>query len=180
MKFLVISQRAFPNPNFRLNDLTGHGRIDVIVRCILAACRPMFGNKPNVIYCYLKGSDDQKQWGWITWEGSIENHDETSFAGVIKEKWGDIFQIGTLGDLLQEINCSDYIYLHEDGIVIDELNKFDDENLIILGAQKDLTHDDLKTLPSYYQLNLSDHSILASQAIVLYRQKLFASAYFAN
>ncbi|MCE7735861.1 MAG: hypothetical protein GPJ54_13350 [Candidatus Heimdallarchaeota archaeon] len=172
MKFLLISQRAFPNPNFRLNDLTGHGRIDVVMRCILAACRPMPNNETNTIYCYLKGSDDPEQWGWTTWEESIENHDETSFAAVVKEKWDDLFQIGTIEDLLEEIDCLDYIYLHEDGIIIEEFNKFNDENLIILGAQKDLSDEDLKVFPSYNQLNLSNYSILASQAIVLYRQKM--------
>ncbi|MFV2016465.1 MAG: hypothetical protein ACC656_13625, partial [Candidatus Heimdallarchaeota archaeon] len=87
MKFLVVSQRAIPNPNFRLNDLTGHGRIDVVMRCILAACRPLPKDNSSSIYCYLKGSDNHNEHGWLTWEKRIDNHDEVSLAAVVHDNW---------------------------------------------------------------------------------------------
>jgi tRNA pseudouridine-54 N-methylase len=178
MKFLVVSQRAIPNPNFRLNDLTAHGRIDVLIRCILAACRPLIHNKTNTIYCYLKGSDEPTEWGWISWDTSIENHDEPSFAATIQKKWNDIFKIGSLEECLQDARCTSYIYLHEDGTDIDEYKIVDKQNLVVLGAQSDLNDDDLEIIKDHTKIKLSESSMLASQAIIFMRQKLISKDYF--
>jgi tRNA pseudouridine-54 N-methylase len=170
MKFLLISQRAFPNPNFRLNDLTGHGRIDVVMRCILAACRPMPDNEINSIYCYLKGSEDQEEHGWLTWDKTIDNHDEVSLAAHIQDKWKELFNHGNLTELIQQINCRKIIHLHEDGELIVSSNELDPEVLLVLGAQSDLMSEDIDLLNIDSKIRLASDSMLASQVIVLVRQ----------
>ncbi|MHA2027839.1 MAG: hypothetical protein ACW99A_10285 [Candidatus Kariarchaeaceae archaeon] len=170
MKFLVISQRAKPNEYFKLNDLTGHGRFDVLVRCILAACRPLLENITNSIYCYMKGSDNYEDWGWIHWDEVISNDDEVSLAAKLKGNWDNIFQKGTLADLLSLINCSKLIYLHEEGQDIDQTDTVNDRTLIILGAQSDLSIKDLSIISNYSAIKISEYPMLASQAIVYFRQ----------
>ena len=173
MKFLVVSQRAIPNPNFRLNDLTGHGRIDVVMRCILAACRLLPKDNSSSIYCYLKGSDNHIEHGWLTWEKRIDNHDEVSLAAVIHDNWSELFTQGKLINLIRLTNCQKIIYLHEEGEVYDSLHGLDDETLIVLGAQSDLTSEDLKCLDISSNIKLSDKPMLASQVIALFRQLRF-------
>ena len=69
MRFLVISQRAKPDPNYSLKDLTGHGRFDVIPRVILAASRNIVEKTADDIFIYLKGSTDT---GWIKWSNGMD------------------------------------------------------------------------------------------------------------
>lgn len=170
MKFLLISQRAFPNPNFRLNDLTGHGRIDVVIRCILAACRPMPDNEINSIYCYLKGSGDQEEHGWLTWDKRIDNHDEVSLAAYIQNNWDQLFTKGDLKELIQQINFQKISYLHEEGDLFQNFIELDSDDLLVLGAQSDLTSEDIDCLVIDSKIKLADESMLASQVIVLFRQ----------
>ncbi|OLS24777.1 MAG: tRNA (pseudouridine(54)-N(1))-methyltransferase [Candidatus Heimdallarchaeota archaeon LC_2] len=175
MQFLVISQRAIPIPNYSLKDLTGHGRIDIIMRCVLASCRPIskIKNEKNTIYCYLKGSMNPKDWGWIKWDEEIIDEDEISIAGIIKEKWDDVFTIGSLNQLIESINTDNLIYLHEEGQDFKNMkNKISHNSLIILGAQSDLIKSDLLEISQSVKVKLSIESMLASQVITFIRQKV--------
>lgn len=180
MQFLVISQRAIPNPNYSLKDLTGHGRIDVIMRCILASCRLIskVENERNKIYCYLKGSVSKKTRGWITWDQEIFNEDEISIAAIIKNKWFEIFTPGPLEALLRGIAISNIIYLHEDGEPFYNItNHISKDSLVVLGAQSDLNDEDHTRIPIDLKVKISDESMLASQAITFFRQRLLVSKY---
>lgn len=175
MQFLVVSQRAISTPHFSLKDLTGHGRIDIIMRCILAACRKIsnFNEEKNIIYCYLKGSTNIKTRGWITWNQEISNEDEISIAAKIKNNWAELFTLGPLRSILWKLNHPQLIYLHEEGESYENIaNQISENCLIIIGAQADLINDDLKQLPIDMKLKLSNESMLASQVITLYRQKM--------
>ncbi len=178
MRFLVISQRAFPNSNFSLKDLTGHGRIDIIMRCILAACRPIskFDTETNTIYCYLKGSDNPQEWGWLKWDNKIVNEDEISIAAIIKDRWSDLFTLGSLKELVLSLKSEHIFYLHENGLdLMEVVNDISNNSLIILGAQSDLAESDLFEISQLIQVKLSNESMLASQVITIYRQKMMLS-----
>ena len=177
MQFLVVSQRANPNPNYSLKDLTGHGRIDVVMRCILAACRSVskVNHEKNVIYCYLKGSINPQDWGWIKWEQEILDEDEISIASIIKERWNEIFTNRSFSELIETIDFDQIIHLQEEGDnLLTISNTISEKNLIILGAQADLDDSDLSKISQALKIKLSNASMLASHAIILYRQKIIS------
>ena len=62
MNFLIISQKCQFNSNYTLNNLTGHGRFDIICRSILASTRELQSDKGSSIFCYLKGGEEK---GWL-------------------------------------------------------------------------------------------------------------------
>lgn len=173
MIFLVISQRAKSNPNYSLKDLTGHGRFDILPRCILAASRKLATRQSDDIYLFLKEGNQ----GWIRWDNQIktEDEDEISIAARIQENWQEMFSEGTLMDLINKISPQSIFLLDELGVTM-QPDKIEDNSLIVLGAQKDLTPDDLEVLQqfstNYSSLSLGDESMLASHAIIYIRQLL--------
>ena len=182
VKFLLISQRAKGNPGFSLKDTPGHGRIDVVVRCILAATRKVTQNSPindSEIYAYLKGSEPT---GWLHVSSGVDLGDESSAAAYIKDNWDNYWTEGGLGNLLQRFSEeSIFIELTEDGSSISTFLEFVDpadipRMVLILGAQRDLTDEDKRDLQSHipvvHRVSLSSKSLLASQAITLFRLKV--------
>ena len=169
MNFLVISQRAYPTNKYNLKDLTGHGRIDVLFRCILAATRELFGDDKCRIHCFLKGKDP---YGWlnITPEDVSEEWGEIELASFLQKKWSKYFHQGTLEDLVNELNAP-FVLLAENGETLSEINQDIERMIIVLGAQNDLTDDDLLTINPAMSLSLGQNSMLASQAITYFRQK---------
>ena len=176
MKFLVISQRAKSNPDFSLKDLTGHGRFDILPRCILAATRGLVTRPADEIFLFLKQEDQ----GWINWAGqfSTEEEDEISIAAIIKENWTNLFTQGSLEDLINNISPDSIFLLSEEGEKV-EPNKIVENSLLILGAQKDLTLEDLEVikqyLSTYSSISLGEEIMLASHAITYLRQLLLIS-----
>lgn len=169
-KFLVISQRAKASPEYNLKDLPGHGRFDIIARVILAATRPIMEEKESSIYCFLKGGNNQ---GWITWQGSREMmyEDEVSIAAKIQQNWENCFINGSLDELFNELGSQKTLILAEGGINIKKINLQKYKNyLIVLGAQNDLIDEDLQLVQPIISLSLGKQAMLASHAIILYRQ----------
>ncbi len=171
MQFLLISQRAIPNPKFSLKDLPGHGRFDIIPRCILSANRELLGTRDD-IYCFLKGKNPN---GWIYIKSS-DDDDEISLASKIKNEWNNIFHIGNLSDLLEEIGIiNKIILLSETG---DDFQANTPNDLVVLGAQKDITEEDIQIINKFSEkysipvvkINLGNESLLASQSITVFRQ----------
>ena len=165
MAFLLVSQRALASPQYNLKDLTGHGRIDVVMRCILAATRTLASDQGSKIYCLLKGSQPH---GWLTIDPEMinEDDDEISLAAKLQTVWQECFTVGELEDLLALLPAP-FILLSEDG---DRVTKFD--GTIILGAQNDLTEEDLAKIPVSSIISLGSRSLLASHAIIYTRQLL--------
>lgn len=170
MIIVVISQRAIPSPDFRLRDLPGHGRIDIVMRCILAARRPLPASEPAQIYCFLKGGDSK---GWINWgdESDLVGEDEVSIAAKIRGNWNKYFTTGTLDELLAQFGSREVILLTEDGNDRKQLNILDYQNgIIVVGAQNEPSEDDIDILTPHFTLSLGKEAMLASQAITLFRQ----------
>lgn len=170
MIFLVISQRAIPNPNYSLKDLEGHGRFDIICRCILSATRRSAITSSDSIVCFLKGGDGPA--GWITWNNNSDGLNEISIAHQLAEKWDQIFTRGKLQDLLAMYPEAERVLLDERGISFEEISfKLDNSSvMIILGAQQDLTSDDLEICAPMEKIKLGNESLLASHAITLIRE----------
>ena len=179
MKFLVISQRAKGNPNFPLNDTAGHGRFDVVIRCILAAVRELTPDSllnSSEIFTFLKGGEVQ---GWLHFNSGQDLGDEASAAVIIKNNWQQYWHDGSLSDLLTHFpDDSIWIELAEDGSSLDTFFGFCDKDdldkmVVILGAQQDLTEEDKhalsKKITSIFRVSLGDVSLLASQAISMFR-----------
>ena len=172
MKFLVISQRAIGDNNYSLKNLPGHGRIDILFRCILASTRSLNGS--HQIFTYLKAGEKQ---GWLEYHESTDKEDEISLAHKISESWDDYFTPGSLDELLPLIYPSSIFYLTESGQKIGN-ERMDDEDLVILGAQRDLAEGDLSSIQnyvssnqiSYTDISLGDEAMLASQTITFLRQ----------
>ncbi len=171
MKFLVISQRAKANPNYNLKDLTGNGRFDIVPRCILAAGRRLLDNEGDEIIVYMKDG------GWIHWLSDLDliDEDEISVAHHIKENWNDLFIEGDLSELLERIEFNGIVLLSEDGERYNDNTDMNDK-LIILGAQRDLTDEDIQAIEKYQvsKLSLGESSMLASHTIIFLRQLLLA------
>ena len=171
MKILVVSQRAIGTNTFQLNNLTANGRLDVIMRCILAAQRRLsvVETHTNTIYCFLKGGDRE---GWIEWNSIVDTDDEISIASKIKECWNEVFYIGNIGKLMDKIDHKTTILLSETGNNYEQLVPMGANPLFVLGAQNDLTSEDLEIISPDHQLSLSDQPMLASHAIIKLRQIL--------
>ena len=171
MKFLVISQLAIGTKTFQLNNLTANGRLDVIMRCILASQRRLSGGDPqtNTIYCFLKGGETE---GWIEWNSIIDSDDEISIASKIKVSWDEVFHIGNICNLMDKIDHKSTILLSETGNSYEQLVPIDTNPLFVLGAQNDLTSEDLEIISPDHLLSLSDQPMLASHAIIKLRQIL--------
>ncbi|MHA2502068.1 MAG: hypothetical protein ACXAE3_04305 [Candidatus Kariarchaeaceae archaeon] len=163
MIFLVISQRAKAHSAYSLKDLEGHGRIDIIFRTILAATRQLASDQGHTIYCHLKGSEPQ---GWMKlhYNDVDESHDEVSLAAHIKNNWGEYFTEGTLAQLVADLPRP-FALLSEGGASFQKL-----EGTVILGAQQDLTPDDLRAISPDSIISLGERSLLASHAIIYTRQ----------
>lgn len=181
MHFLVVSQRAKGNPNFRLNDLPGHGRFDVICRVILSGITKLQDNGETKVTCFLKGSEP---FGWLTVSSSnfTENHDEISLAAELQRNWTEYWHEGSLADLFSQTCESSELTmfeLSEHGTSIDGLNSGGSINsakmIVLLGAQRDLTDEDNVIVKKYpfQQISLGDEPLLASQAISIFRLFLF-------
>ena len=157
---------------YSLKNLPGHGRIDILFRCILASTRPLNGYHP--IYVYMKGGEKQ---GWIEYQEITDREDEISLAHKISENWDDYFTLGSIDKLLLDISPSAIYHLAESGEMISN-KKMSDDDLVILGAQRDLTEDDLNNLNNYSiskhvsltEISLGDEAMLASQTIIFLRQ----------
>ena len=165
MTFLLISQRAIPNSNYNLKDLTSHGRIDVVFRCILAATRQIATDPGHDIYCFLKGSTPH---GWLTIHSDFvhEEDDEISLAARIQDHWSEVFTTGTLDQLIPQLDHP-FVFLTETGTQTREF-----KGTIVLGAQNDLITEDLSGLPIGLEVSLGNRSLLASHAIIYSRQLL--------
>jgi tRNA pseudouridine-54 N-methylase len=170
MIFLVISQRAKANPQYNLKDLPGHGRIDVIFRCILAATRELTNDPGHPIYIYLKGSEPQ---GYLHIDFNFvsSDDDEISIAAKIQDNWDQLFTLSSLEALLSEIDFDALYLLSEDGELLTDI-KIRDQDLILLGAQNDLVEADLEIFNQLTRISLTQKSLLASQAITFLRQQL--------
>jgi tRNA pseudouridine-54 N-methylase len=190
MIFLVISQRARGSPDFRLNDLQAHGRFDIIPRVILSALRSNFIFSENQveleIYCILKGSEPH---GWLYFSDKqkvdIEDQDEISLAGYIKDNWEKHWEKGSLNDLIEQkfsskksIESLQWIELLETGSSFDKFFESKKINLnklvFVLGAQTDLTNEDYSVLGTYItkRLSIGTTPLLASQVISLTKSHL--------
>jgi tRNA pseudouridine-54 N-methylase len=168
--FLVISQKAIPKKDFRLRDLPGHGRIDIIFRCILAARRSLPSSEAAEIYCFLKGGEST---GWISWKSDtdLDKDDEVSLAGKIRRNWNKYFFVGTLDELLTQLDYKRIILLAEDGIDIAQKNICDfQDDIIVIGAQNEPSAYDIGILNPHFRISLGQEIMLASHAITLYRQ----------
>jgi len=163
MSFLIVSQRAKANSGYSLKNLEGHGRIDIIFRSILAATRPLNKDQGREIYCFLKGS---RPHGWLKVLPSYisEGDDEISLAAKVQRDWQDLFTIGTLKDLLNLVERP-FQMLHESGGTFDA-----GEGTILLGAQADLSEEDLEIFRVDKIISLGPRSLLASHAIIYTRQ----------
>lgn len=168
MNFLVVSQRAKANPNYSLKDLTGHGRFDILPRCILAAKRKLMHSMGDAIYIYLAQGP-----GWLTIPDSInfQEEDEISLAAIIQKEWDTFYSSGTFDELVKELLPEKVYLLTEAGIPFSGREELDNA-VIVLGAQQDLTNDELHILENYNlnEISLGEESMLASQAITFIRQ----------
>ena len=102
MIFLLISQRGKANNSYSLKDLEGHGRIDVVFRCILAAGQQLVDDEGHLIYCFLKGTTPH---GWLKIPPHYidEQDDEVSLAAKVKEDWTQLFFQGELTSMVKQL-----------------------------------------------------------------------------
>lgn len=172
MKFLIISQRTIPNPNFSLKNLTGHGRFDIICRAILAASRSLFDHSMEEIICFLKGAEPQQQ-GWLIWQKNTDDMNEITLAHELKINWDRYFTLGSLKDLGHLLKEFEFWQLSESGLnyhqILTTKSNLDDK-IIVLGAQQDLTEEDLTIINPQKILKLGEQALLASHAVTLFRQ----------
>lgn len=170
MIIIVVSQKAIPTKDFRLRDLPGHGRIDIMMRCILAARRPLPSAEPARIFCFLKGGDPT---GWISWENESDlvDEDEVSIAGKIRGNWDKYFTAGTLNELLALFGSRKVITLTTNGIDVSkiDISQYQD-SIVVFGAQIAPSKEDKDILNPHLQISLGRQALLASHAITLYRQ----------
>ena len=163
MNFLIISQKCQFNSNYTLNNLTGHGRFDIICRSILASTRELQSDKGSSIFCYLKGGEEK---GWLKIDPSFveEIDDEISIAAKIKNNWSKIATKGNLINLFGQLP-KPITLLSEYGAPPTSFT-----GTIVLGAQNDLSRNDKITLEIENEISLGSKSLLASHAIIYVRQ----------
>jgi len=182
MKFLLISQRAKGTPSYSLKDTPGHGRFDVVVRCILAATRKVTSHSSvneSEIFAFLKGLEP---YGWLYLRGPLDLGDESSAASILKEYWSEYWTEGSLSEVVGKFQSdSIFVELSEDGSPISSFLDFCDpadipKMVLLLGSQCDITEEDRQILraaiPVVHRVSLGSRSLLASQAITLFRLKL--------
>lgn len=170
MIFLVISQRAKANPKYNLKDLPGHGRIDVVFRCILAATRELATDIGHSVYVFLKGSEPHGSLR-INPDFVSDDDDEISIAAKIQNNWAQLFSESSLEDLIHSLDCGTTYLLSERGRPLSDM-VVDSSDLIVLGAQNDLVDTDLAVFDNPTEVSLTHKSLLASQAIIYLRQQL--------
>ncbi|MDH5646188.1 MAG: hypothetical protein OEZ01_09285, partial [Candidatus Heimdallarchaeota archaeon] len=144
---------------------------DVIFRCILSALRPIGTGIDNKVYAYLKNGEHP---GYLSMQSSDidPNEDEISLAYKIKNNWDTYFTKKSLQELIAEWPNADIWHLHEDGISLSDATIEHLNSIFVLGAQSDLTEEDLQKIQPMGNVKIGETSMLASQVIAYVRLKL--------
>ncbi len=183
---LLIHQKAIPNNSYKLNNLPGHGRIDIIFRCMLNALRTISKNDFVEVdfYSFLKGGEPK---GYLHLTRDSFNFDqefEVSLARKVKENWETLWHeeslINLAGNLKKNNPNMIWMDLQETGFKLTQENIAEllkDNDLgIVLGSKNDITPEDRLNLEELGCVPISIHeeSLLASQVIGLIRLRLEA------
>lgn len=168
--FTVILNEAFCDPNINLNNLTGHGRIDVVCRIISSTFFLSNNFRKNTELCLLFKQSSKL----LKIDGSIVrgiNVDERAIAGVLKRIFTGKLYHGiyfTDIDWKKQLSGINGQLLIEDG----SNSKLDCQDCcdFILGDQRGYDSDDLDLLKNNSNINsvsLGSKSYLASDTITI-------------
>ncbi len=187
--FLVIGNLARTSP-FRLNDIPGAGRMDILCRCVAQALFISHGIRKNVeVYLHLLGPPDPPK--TIRIVGSEVRRmapDERNVAGHIRKALG--VKVGgnwkkvhsgvyiskkDLKELLDELSQTYNIYyLKEDGTDIREILDDIENPLFVLGDHIGVSTEHERILSAYIcdTIKVSPLSLQADQCIVIVHYEL--------
>ncbi len=187
--FLVVGNYAYTQP-FRLNDIPGAGRMDVLCRCVAQALFISHGIRKDVeIYLLMLGPPQPpKTVRIIGSEVRRMSPDERNIAGHIRKALGlkinrDWRKVHSgvyvarkdLEDLLSELSRSyDVYYLHESGEDIRKLAPQMKNPLFVLGDHIGLKEEQEKIVLKFAAgvVSVSPLSLLAEQCIIITHYEL--------
>ncbi len=187
--FLIIGNKAVTKP-FKLNDLPGAGRIDILCRCVAQALFVSHGIRRDVeVYLLLLGPPEPPKAVKITgYEVRRMSPDERNIAGHLRkalsfkadENWREVgsgVYISKKGlvDLLEELSKRyEIYYLREDGRDIRSLAKSMRNPLFILGDHIGVKGEDEEVVMRYARelVCVSPLSLQADQCIVIVHYEL--------
>ena len=187
--FLIIGNKAVTKP-FKLNDLPGAGRIDILCRCVAQALFVSHGIRRDVeVYLLLLGPPEPPKAVKITgYEVRRMSPDERNIAGHLRkalsfkadENWREVgsgVYISKKGlvDLLEELSKRyEIYYLREDGRDIRSLAKSMRNPLFVLGDHIGVKGEDEEVVMRYARelVCVSPLSLQADQCIVIVHYEL--------
>ncbi len=187
--FLIIGNLARTSP-FRLNDLPGAGRMDILCRCVAQALFISHGIRKDVeVYLHLLGPPDPpKTIRIVGSEVKRMGPDERNIAGHIKkalrvkidENWkkvhsGVYASKKDLKELLDELsNVYSIYYLREDGVDIRKILEKLKNPLFVLGDHIGVLKEHERILYQYICgiIGVSPLSLQADQCIVILHYEL--------
>ncbi len=187
--FLVVGNYAHTQP-FRLNDIPGAGRMDVLCRCVAQALFISHGIRKDVeIYLLMLGPPQPpKAVRIVGSEVKRMSPDERNIAGHIRKALGlranqDWQEVHSgvyvarkdLENILSDLSKSyDIYYLHENGEDIRKLVPQMKDPLFVLGDHIGLREDQEKTVLKFAAgvVSVSPLSLLAEQCIVIAHYEL--------
>ncbi len=187
--FLIIGNKAFTKP-FRLNDLPGAGRIDILCRCVAQSLFISHGIRKDVeVYLLLLGEPDPPKAIKIVGktvkrmspdERNIAGHLRKALGVKVNKNWKEVSSgvyvaRKCLKDLLEELSAYyEIYYLREDGKDIRDLAKEMENPLFVLGDHIGVKKEDEEIVISYAReiISVSKLSLQADQCIVIVHYEL--------
>ncbi|OYT34104.1 tRNA (pseudouridine(54)-N(1))-methyltransferase TrmY [Archaeoglobales archaeon ex4484_92] len=182
--FLVIGNYAHTEP-FKLNDLPGAGRIDILCRCVAQALFISHSIRNYVeVYLLLLGPPNPpKAIKIVGNEVKRMSPDERNIAGHIRKalkkdtnkSWSKVHSgvyiaKKNLEELLRELSSKyEIYYLHENGEDLHNIAKSIKNPLFVIGDHYGLTQDQEKVTKSFARkvVRVSHISLLAEQCITI-------------
>ncbi|MET1123946.1 MAG: tRNA (pseudouridine(54)-N(1))-methyltransferase TrmY [Archaeoglobaceae archaeon] len=187
--FLVIGNRATTAP-FKLSDLTGAGRIDILCRCTAQALFVSHGVRKDVeVYLLLLGAPDPPKAVLVRGgevrrmspdERNVAGHLRKALSQPVSKEWrpvhsGVYVARKSLEDLLSELRESyEIYYMREDGEDIRSAAAKMRNPLFVLGDHLGVREEHEKLIEVYARgiVSVSPLSLMAEQCIVIAHYEL--------
>jgi len=187
-QFIIVGHRAATSGDFPLNDMPGSaGRIDILARCLTAAFLTSFSIRRDTrVWLVLLGEPDPPK--SVRFEGSqlkYLNPDERSTGALIKKALkvdahegegcsmrGIYTQRANLRDILQQIDASDVVYLHEEGVDVREVTLDPHHATFVLGDHLGLLDDEEDLLSHSKRISVGPVKLHADHCITIVHNEL--------
>ncbi len=188
--FVVVGHRVNTDGLFTLNDLAGStGRLDILLRCVNSTFFLSNDIRRDVeIHLVLLGESDAPK--TIRFDGSkikYLNPDERSTAALVKnalmQTIGDDEEMNTspgvyvsrrgLKEVLESFRGRKFVHLMETGTSIQN-SDIDDDLVVVLGGQYDLTEDEENMVKDHDPLpiSLGPNKLHANHCITIFLNQL--------